>query len=139
MTARLLNGKALAERLRDGFRGRVNDLFFYGLRDGEETAVEIDRGKTLFMRLLGHSALDPEGVCKLFFELNGQPRLIRVEMAGLAPRAASRPKAEEGNPRHIGTDVRNHRHGRHRGRPEVGPWRQDCLARGNEDGDGGTC
>jgi pyruvate carboxylase len=38
---------------------------------------------------------------KLFFELNGQPRSLRVPVAG-AKAKAERAKAEAGNARHIG-------------------------------------
>jgi len=80
-------------------------VFFYGLRDGEEAELEIDRGKTLLVRLLGRTEPDTEGVCKLFFELNGQPRLIRVAKAGIAPLAAARPRVDDANPLQIGAPM----------------------------------
>ena len=41
---------------------------------------------------------------KVFFELNGQSRVIRVPKAGLAnPKA--KPQAEDGNPRHVGAPM----------------------------------
>jgi pyruvate carboxylase len=79
-------------------------VFFNGLQDGEETALEIERGKTLFLRLQGRAEADEDGQCKLFFELNGQARLIRVAKAGLAG-AAQHPKIDEGNPGHIGAPM----------------------------------
>ncbi|MEW6687604.1 MAG: biotin/lipoyl-containing protein, partial [Pseudomonadota bacterium] len=79
-------------------------VFFAGLKDGEEVAVEIERGKTLIIRLLGRSEPDEEGLCKLFFELNGQPRVIRVAKAGLAS-AAKHPKIDARNPLHIGAPM----------------------------------
>ena len=80
-------------------------VFFNGLRDGEEVAVEIDRGKTLLIRLQGRSEPDEEGHCKLFFELNGQPRVIRVAKAGLASAAAKHPRIDEHNPGHVGAPM----------------------------------
>ena len=80
-------------------------VFFNGLRDGEEVAVEIDRGKTLLIHLQGRSEPDEEGHCKLFFELNGQPRVIRVAKAGLASAAAKHPKIDEKNPGHVGAPM----------------------------------
>ena len=80
-------------------------VFFNGLRDGEEAAVEIDRGKTLLIRLQGRSEPDEEGYCKLFFELNGQPRVIRVAKAGLAGAHAAHPKIDERNPGHVGAPM----------------------------------
>ena len=79
-------------------------VFFNGLRDGEEVAVEIDLGKTLIVRLQGRAEPDEDGECKLFFELNGQARLIRVAKAGLAA-TARHPKIDEGNPGHIGAPM----------------------------------
>jgi len=80
-------------------------VFFNGLRDGEEVAVEIDRGKTLLIHLQGRAEPDEEGHCKLFFELNGQPRVIRVAKAGLASAAAKHPKIDERNPAHVGAPM----------------------------------
>lgn len=53
------------------------DVFFYGMAPGEEINVEIERGKTLNIRLMAVSEVDREdGNVELFFELNGQPRVI---------------------------------------------------------------
>jgi pyruvate carboxylase len=42
---------------------------------------------------------------KVFFELNGQPRVIRVPDRKVKSTAAARPKAESGNPAHIGAPM----------------------------------
>lgn len=58
------------------------------------------------VRQTGRSdAVDDEGKIKVFFELNGQPRTVRVPKAGLATTGRARPKAEEGNPRHVGAPM----------------------------------
>lgn len=75
--------------------------FFYGLKDQQELSIALEPGKTLLVTLQGRTELPEEGCVKLFFELNGQPRVVRVPIAGASP-AASRPKAENGNPNHIG-------------------------------------
>jgi pyruvate carboxylase len=74
--------------------------FFYGLREqGEEIAVEIDRGKTLIVSQQGLSGPDEEGHVKVFFELNGQPRRAHRQGRHGGPEpGATRRKAEEGNP-----------------------------------------
>ncbi len=77
--------------------------FFYGLAEGEEVVVDIDRGKTLVIRLLGRAEAD-DGQMKLFFELNGQPRLIKVPRAGVA-NTSDRPKAQEGNADQVGAPM----------------------------------
>ncbi len=53
-------------------------LFFYGMKQGEEATVEIDRGKTLLIRMLSMGAPDEHGKRVVFFKLNGQTRNIEV-------------------------------------------------------------
>ena len=53
-------------------------VFFYGMQPGEEIAVDIDPGKTLEIRLQAVSETNDEGINKVFFELNGQPRVISI-------------------------------------------------------------
>ena len=80
--------------------------FFYGLLDREEIAIDIDKGKTLVVRQTGRSdTVDEEGKIKVFFELNGQPRTVRVPKAGLVGTGHAKPKAEEGNPNHVGAPM----------------------------------
>ncbi|PTU31693.1 pyruvate carboxylase [Stenotrophobium rhamnosiphilum] len=79
--------------------------FFYGLREREEISVDIERGKTLVIRLQGSSDVEEEGIAKLFYELNGQPRMVRIPLAGAAGAKAARAKADEGNPAHIGAPM----------------------------------
>jgi len=85
--------------------GSVADLptpvFFYGLSDRDEVTVELEPGKTLIVRMLGKSESAEEGEVKLFLELNGQPRPLRIARAGLHGPARTRPQAEEGNPAHL--------------------------------------
>ncbi len=76
-------------------------VFFYGLGEKDEMAVEIEAGKTLVVRLLGESEAPDDGEVKLFFELNGQPRPLRVARAGQQATKRARAKAEEGNPAHV--------------------------------------
>ncbi|MFC4076149.1 pyruvate carboxylase [Salinithrix halophila] len=52
--------------------------FFYGLRLGEEVAVEIEQGKTLIVKLMSVGALGPDGKRTVYFEMNGQPREVAV-------------------------------------------------------------
>jgi pyruvate carboxylase len=80
--------------------------FFYGLLDREEIAIDIDQGKTLVVRQTGRSdTLDEEGQIKVFFELNGQPRTVRVPKAGLATSGRTKPKAQAGNASHVGAPM----------------------------------
>jgi pyruvate carboxylase len=76
--------------------------YFYGLPPGEEIAVELERGKTLVVRCQAVGEADEDGQVRVFFELNGQPRIARVpDRAHGAAAARRRPKAEPGNPAHV--------------------------------------
>jgi pyruvate carboxylase len=79
--------------------------FFYGMEPGEEIAAEIDPGKTLEIRLQAVGETDEKGEVKVFFELNGQPRVIRVPNRLVTSATAQRPKAELGNANHIGAPM----------------------------------
>ncbi|GAA6187515.1 pyruvate carboxylase [Litorivita sp. NS0012-18] len=79
--------------------------FFYGMEPSEEIAAEIDPGKTLEIRLQAVGETDENGDVKVFFELNGQPRVIRVPNRLVKATTAARPKAEAGNPNHIGAPM----------------------------------
>ncbi|MBE1282691.1 MAG: pyruvate carboxylase [Rhodobacteraceae bacterium] len=79
--------------------------FFYGMEPGEEITAEIDPGKTLEIRLQAIGETDENGEVKVFFELNGQPRVIRVPNRLVKSSTAARPKAELGNPGHIGAPM----------------------------------
>ena len=79
--------------------------FFYGMKPGEEITAEIDPGKTLEIRLQAIGETDEQGEVKVFFELNGQPRVIRVPNRLVKSQTASRPKAEAGNSNHIGAPM----------------------------------
>ncbi len=80
-------------------------VFFYGMEPGEEISVDIDRGRTLFIRYLTRSETDRKGECTVFFELNGQPRTVRVADRSAAASGVALPKAEEGNTGHVGAPM----------------------------------
>ncbi|MBE3639129.1 pyruvate carboxylase [Mangrovicoccus algicola] len=79
--------------------------FFYGMEPAEEVSVEIDPGKTLEIRLQTVGETQDDGDVRVFFELNGQPRTIRVPNRAAKASSAARPRAEAGNPRHIGAPM----------------------------------
>ncbi len=79
--------------------------FFYGMEPSEEISAEIDPGKTLEIRLQAASETNEDGEVKVFFELNGQPRVIRVANRLVKATTAQRPKAEAGNDNHIGAPM----------------------------------
>jgi pyruvate carboxylase len=80
-------------------------VFFYGMEPGEEISIDLERGKTLIVRYVALSEPHEDGTRTVFFELNGQPRSVRVPDG---QRVASRPpprKVEPGNARHVGAPM----------------------------------
>jgi pyruvate carboxylase len=80
-------------------------VFFYGMRPGEELSVDLERGKTLIVRCVMQSEPHDDGTRTVFFELNGQPRSIRVPDRSQTPKHPPHRKADPGNPRHIGAPM----------------------------------
>ncbi len=86
-------------------RALPTKTFFYGMEPGDEITAEIDPGKTLEIRLQAVGETGEDGEVKVFFELNGQPRVIRVPNRLVKATTAARPKAEIGNAKHIGAPM----------------------------------
>src|SRR5699024_1825738 len=82
--------------------GLPTPVYFYGLQDRQEINVDIETGKTLVIGLQGRAA--DEGKTRLFYELNGQPRMNRIDDAD-SETAASRPQVDDSNPGHIGAPI----------------------------------
>jgi pyruvate carboxylase len=80
-------------------------VFFYGMEAGEETSIDIEQGKTLILKFLAVGEAHADGSRTVFFELNGQPREVVVIDRSLGGKAAAHPKAEPGNPLHIGAPM----------------------------------
>ena len=78
------------------------DVYFYGMETSQEISVEIDPGKTLEIRLQAVSEVNDEGERKVFFELNGQPRIIRIPDHDTSnKKILKKIKAETGNQKHL--------------------------------------
>ena len=86
-------------------RSLPTQTFFYGMQPGEEITAEIDSGKTLEILLQAVGETNEEGDARVFFELNGQPRVIRVADHKITTSKARRRKAEIGNADHIGAPM----------------------------------
>ena len=80
-------------------------VFFYGMEPGQETTVDLEKGKTLNIRCVAMGEVDDEGMVKVFFELNGQPRSVRIEDKTASATVVSHPKAEKGNANHVPVPV----------------------------------
>ena len=77
------------------------DVYFYGLPPGQEVSIELERGLTLVIRCLAIGETDAEGNVRVFFELNGQPRSVRIENREAAATVARRPRADPANACHV--------------------------------------
>ncbi|ESW86792.1 pyruvate carboxylase [Mesorhizobium sp. LSJC269B00] len=80
--------------------------YFYGMKSEDEIFLDIEKGKTLVVRCLAIGDVDEKGMVTVFFELNGQPRRVRVpDRAHGASAAKARRKAEPGNEAHVGAPM----------------------------------
>ncbi len=79
--------------------------YFYGLASGEELFADIEKGKTLVVLNQAQAEVDDKGMVKVFFEINGQPRPIKVPDRNRGASSAIRRKAEAGNAAHLGAPM----------------------------------
>ena len=89
--------------------GNVDNLetpvFFYGMEVGREIAIELERGKTLFVRYAALGEPDESGYRRVYFELNGLPRTVSVLDTRLTGVKAAPRKAEPGNLQQVGAPM----------------------------------
>ncbi len=80
--------------------------YFYGMKPEDEIFVDIEKGKTLVIRCLAIGDVDEKGMVTVFFEVNGQPRRVKVpDRAHGASNGKARRKAEPGNEAHVGAPM----------------------------------
>jgi pyruvate carboxylase len=75
--------------------------FLYGMRLGEEIEVEIEKGKTLIVKLVSIGQPQADGTRVVYFELNGQPREVIIRDESIKSAVVERIKADRTNPNHI--------------------------------------
>ena len=80
-------------------------LFFYGPKVDQEYSLRIDKGKTLIVRYLTRGAAKPDGMCSIFFELNGQPRTIEILDETFVKSSIAKIKINPNNHTHIGSPL----------------------------------
>ena len=68
-------------------------------------SVEIEAGKTLFIRLVNVGDVDQEGKRAVTFELNGMPRQLSIPDRSVQPKVKPRQKADPGVPAQIGAPI----------------------------------
>ena len=79
--------------------------FFYGLKPGWEIAVNIEEGKTLFIKLINVGTPDKDGRRIVSYELNGVPRETTIADRAMAPKVKTRAKAAPEDPLQIGAPI----------------------------------
>lgn len=79
--------------------------FLYGMKPGEETTVEIVRGKTLLVKLVSIGPVDASGKRVLFFKLNGQTRNLEIQDHNSGIKLIENRKADLNNDLHIGSPL----------------------------------
>jgi len=79
--------------------------FLQGLKIGQEVSVELEHGKTLFVKLNGVGEVDATGHRDVIFELNGQQRVIKTKDLKANVKVMVRPKAEMGKPGSVGAPM----------------------------------
>ena len=85
--------------------GLPTDVFFYGLKENREMEVDLEPGKTLIISLTGLTKPNESGMRKVFFQLNGFPRVIEVKDTAASSHIVSREKADTTDPKQIGAPM----------------------------------
>jgi pyruvate carboxylase len=75
--------------------------FFYGLRQGDEHRVKLERGVELLIGLEAISEPDERGMRSVMCIINGQLRPVLVRDRSIASTVPAAEKADRGNPGHI--------------------------------------
>ena len=80
-------------------------VYFYGLRKGEETYLNIGEGKQLLIKYLEEGEPDENGVRTLTFQVNGMLRTVKIQDKNLEIKADRKLKADKTNPQHLGSSI----------------------------------
>ena len=75
--------------------------FLFGMRLGQEIEVEIERGKTLIIKLVSIGEPQTDGTRIIYFEMNGQPREVVIQDINVESDVARKQKADPSNDSHI--------------------------------------
>ncbi len=110
-------------------------IYFYGLKEGEEVFLDLEKGKTLVLTYQGRTETNEKGEVRVFFDLNGQPRTITVPDRLKVGEVKVRAKAAIGDAKQIGAPMPGVISGaRRQGRRQGGRRRRAAVDRSDEDG-----
>ncbi|MEJ2492463.1 MAG: pyruvate carboxylase, partial [Desulfuromonadales bacterium] len=76
-------------------------VFFYGLDVGDEVSIDIEAGKTLIIKLNAVGRVHEDGTRNIYFELNGEPRVVTVKDMAVETEHESHEKADPANAKHV--------------------------------------
>ncbi|MFC5196559.1 pyruvate carboxylase [Bizionia hallyeonensis] len=79
--------------------------FFYGMKQREETLIELEPGKTIIVRLLSVGIPNEDGVRIVFFSVNGENRFVEVLDRSLNIKKEEHIKIDPENSNHIGAPL----------------------------------
>ena len=80
-------------------------VYFYGLRKGEETYLNIGEDKQLLIKYIEEGEPDENGVRTLTFQVNGMLRTVKIQDKNLEIKADRKLKADKTNPQHLGSSI----------------------------------
>ncbi|MBQ6392166.1 MAG: pyruvate carboxylase [Eubacterium sp.] len=80
-------------------------VYFYGLREGEETKINVGEGKELLIKFVRKGEVDEEGYRTLQFEVNGFYRQVRILDKNFEVKEDHHVKAEKDNKYHLGASI----------------------------------
>ncbi|WP_375252331.1 pyruvate carboxylase [Dokdonia donghaensis] len=79
--------------------------FFFGMKLGEETLIELEPGKTVIIKLLSIGIPNDEGMRTVFFKVNGENRFVEVHDTSLNIKKVENVKIDPDNENHIGAPL----------------------------------
>lgn len=79
--------------------------FLHGMTVDEEISVEIEKGKTLIIKLIAIGEAAADGMRNITFEFNGQTRTVRVKDKNVQTTVKQAAKADAKNHNHIGATM----------------------------------
>ncbi len=101
MYPKVFTGFAEAQRQYGPVATLPTPVYFYGMAPGDEIAVEIEQGKALVVTLQAIGDTEEDGSVRLFFELNGQPRIITTPNRRATAARPARRVADAANDGHV--------------------------------------
>ena len=79
--------------------------YLYGLRLGEEIEIQIEKGKTLIVKLVSISKPKSDATRVMYYELNGQPREVIIDDVNVESEVVRKQVADPTNNKHIATTM----------------------------------